>query len=82
MYTYDSLNRLTNLSNSWAGAFGFTYDALSRRASLTRPNGVNTNYSYDSLSRLLSILRLRRGRHRSPPPVRSKSPAKSPLSRH
>ena len=55
-YSYDTLNRLTTLANSWAGSFGFTYDALSRRTQMTRPNGVNTNYSYDSLSRLLSVL--------------------------
>jgi RHS repeat-associated protein len=55
-YTYDTLNRLTNLSNSWAGAFGFNYDELSRRTSMTRPNSITTNYSYDSMSRLLSVL--------------------------
>ena len=54
-YTYDTLNRLNGLGNSWAGTFGFGYDALSRRTSLTRPNGVNTSYSYDSLSHLLSV---------------------------
>lgn len=55
-YAYDTLNRLSTLTNSLTGQFGFGYDALSRRTSLTRPNGVNTSYSYDSLSRLLSIL--------------------------
>jgi RHS repeat-associated protein len=55
-YTYDTLNRLTTLVNSWAGSFGFTYDSLSRRTQMTRPNGVNTNYAYDSLSQLLSVL--------------------------
>jgi YD repeat-containing protein len=55
-YTYDTLNRLTGLTNPWAGAFGFSYDALSRRTQMTRPNGVTTNYSYDNLSRLLSVL--------------------------
>jgi RHS repeat-associated protein len=55
-YSYDTLNRLSGLANSWAGTFGFGYDALSRRTSLTRPNGVNTSYSYDSLSHLLSVL--------------------------
>ena len=54
-YTYDTLNRLTNLTDSATGQFTFGYDALSRRTSLTRPNGVNTSYSYDSLSRLLSV---------------------------
>src|SRR4029077_3632419 len=55
-YTYDTLNRLSNLTNSWAGSFGFSYDALSRRTQMTRPNSVVTNYSYDSLSHLLSVL--------------------------
>jgi RHS repeat-associated protein len=55
-YTYDTLNRLSALANSWAGSFGFSYDALSRRTQMTRPNGVATSYSYDNLSRLLSVL--------------------------
>ena len=55
-YSYDTLNRLTGLTNTNSGSFGFGYDALGRRTSLTRPNGVNTSYSYDTLSRLLSVL--------------------------
>jgi RHS repeat-associated protein len=55
-YTYDTLNRLITLANSWAGSFGFSYDSLSRRTQMTRPNGIATNYTYDSLSRLLSVL--------------------------
>jgi RHS repeat-associated protein len=55
-YAYDSLNRLSTLTNSATGQFGFGYDALSRRTSLTRPNNVTTSYNYDSLSRLLSVL--------------------------
>ncbi|MFZ3200418.1 MAG: RHS repeat-associated core domain-containing protein [Candidatus Acidiferrales bacterium] len=55
-YSYDTLNRLATLANSWAGSFGFSYDALGRRTQLTRPNGIATNYSYDNLSRLLSVL--------------------------
>lgn len=55
-YTYDTLNRLSTLANSWAGSFGFSYDALSRRTQMTRPNGIATNYSYDKLSHLLSVL--------------------------
>jgi YD repeat-containing protein len=64
-YSYDTLNRLATLANSWAGSFGFTYDSLSRRTQMTRPNGTATNYTYDSLSRLLSVLHqhcARRGR--------------------
>jgi YD repeat-containing protein len=55
-YGYDTLNRLNDLANTWAGSFGFAYDALSRTSSLTRPNGVNTSYVYDSVSHLLSVL--------------------------
>ena len=55
-YSYDSLNRLTGLTNTNSGSFGFGYDALGRRTSLTRPNGVNTSYGYDTLSRLLSVV--------------------------
>ncbi|MGB7154128.1 MAG: IPT/TIG domain-containing protein [Candidatus Acidiferrales bacterium] len=55
-YTFDTLNRLTTLANSWAGSFGFSYDALSRRTQMTRPNGIATNYQYNTLSRLLSVL--------------------------
>ena len=55
-YTYDTLNRLTTLANSWAGSFGFSYDAISRRTQMTRPNGIATNYAYDKLSHLLSVL--------------------------
>ena len=55
-YSYDTMNRLSTLANSWAGSFGFSYDLLSRRTQMTRPNGVATNYTYDNLSRLLSVL--------------------------
>ena len=53
-YSYDTLNRLSTLANSWAGSFGFSYDALSRRTQMTRPNSVATNYSYDNLSPLMT----------------------------
>ena len=55
-YAYDTLNRLTDLTNSLTGHFSFGYDALSRRTSLNRPNAVNTAYTYDGLSHLLSVL--------------------------
>ena len=56
VYGYDNLDRLSTLTNSLTGQFGFGYDSLSRRTQLTRPNGINTNYSYDNLSNLLSVL--------------------------
>jgi RHS repeat-associated protein len=55
-YAYDTLNRLSTLTNSLTGQFGYSYDALGRRTALNRPNGVNTTYGYDSLSRLLNVL--------------------------
>jgi len=55
-YTYDTLNRLTNLYDFNNNNFGLGYDALSRRTQLVRPSGLNTSYTYDSLSNLLSVL--------------------------
>jgi RHS repeat-associated protein len=55
-YSYDTLNRLSTITDSLTGVFNFGYDGLSRRTSLTRPNGVNTGYGYDSVSHLLSVL--------------------------
>jgi RHS repeat-associated protein len=55
-YSYDTLNQLSTLTNSWAGTFGFQHDELGRRTKLTRPNGISTGYSYNNLSHLLSVL--------------------------
>src|SRR5262249_29869228 len=55
-YSYDALNRLSNLSGVGGTNFRFTSDDLSRRTQLPRSNGVTTNYGYDSMSRLLSVL--------------------------
>jgi YD repeat-containing protein len=55
-YTYDVLNRLSNLQDFQQHNFGFAYDALSRRTSLTRANGVTTSYTYNPVSTLASVL--------------------------
>jgi len=55
-YAYDTLNRLSTLTDSGAGQFSMGYDALSRRTRLTRPNGITTSYGYDPVSHLQSIL--------------------------
>jgi len=60
-YSYDTLNRLTSLTDTNTGQFGFGYDALGRRTSLTRPNSVGTSYSYDTLSHLLGEKRGKSG---------------------
>ena len=51
-YTYDSVNRLTQVS---AGGIvvSYTYDANSNRLTMTDSTGT-TNYAYDSLDRLTS----------------------------
>jgi RHS repeat-associated protein len=56
VYSYDALNRLSNIQDFQQLNYGFTYDNLSRRKTLTRPNSITTSYSYDEMSHLLSIL--------------------------
>jgi RHS repeat-associated protein len=54
-YTYDSLNRLTSITNNQGRVTSFQYDALGRRTSMTHANGVVTSYTYDAASQLLSL---------------------------
>jgi RHS repeat-associated protein len=56
IYSYDTMNQVSNLTNSLTGSFGFSYDSLNRRTQFTRPNGVNTTYTYDNVSQLQSVL--------------------------
>lgn len=55
-YEFDSLNRLTRITNPQAKTFTFSYDALSRRTRLTLPNGIQADYVYDSSSQLSQIV--------------------------
>ena len=55
-YTYDTLNRLTSITNPNGETTAFAYDALGRRTSMTHDNGMVTNYSYDAASQLLSLV--------------------------
>ena len=53
--TFDSLNRLTTVSNA-GGSYGYGYTGVSPRiASLSRPNTSTTSYLYDALARLTSV---------------------------
>src|ERR1044071_5541294 len=54
-YAYDSLNRLTSITNNQGQITSFTYDALGRRTSTTHANGVVTSYTYDAASQLLPL---------------------------
>jgi len=54
--TYDSLNRLSNLSNTGGGTistFGYSYDNVGNRISKTTSAGTET-YGYDNLNQLTS----------------------------
>ena len=44
-YVY-TLDKLTSIDSSLAGAFGLGYDVLGRRATLTYPNGIVGTYTY------------------------------------
>ena len=63
-FTYDAVNRLTNIAASYGGTagpvIGFGYDAANRLTSLSRTIGgtgtaVNSAYAYDSANRLTTI---------------------------
>mgnify|MGYP001437077676 CR=1 FL=1 len=60
-YSYDSNNRLTNLTNHKNESFGFSYDSSNRITQITRPNGVTTNHSFDKNSFLSSIIHSKSG---------------------
>lgn len=44
-YSYDSLNLLVAIQNSWGDVFSFEYDGIGRLKAMTRPSG-RTDYSY------------------------------------
>jgi RHS repeat-associated protein len=56
-YTYDNLDRLTSLTNSYGETFKFHYEATGEgnRSKLAYPNGVTAEYGYDVDGRLVTI---------------------------
>ncbi len=58
-YEYDSLNRLTKVTNPQGRIFTFAYDSLGRRTRLTYPNGIETTYAYDAAGQVTQILHRR-----------------------
>src|SRR3989454_6449034 len=54
-YSYDTVNRLTKITDSANLAVTFAYDAASRLTSKTLPNGVAATYTYDDLDRLTRL---------------------------
>ena len=55
-YTYDAINRLTNLADGASLNFTYSYDAANRLTSRSAPNGVVSSYAYDGLDRLTSLM--------------------------
>ncbi|MGZ3769340.1 MAG: RHS repeat-associated core domain-containing protein [Bdellovibrio sp.] len=53
-YSYDSLNRLNTLQNSWGDSFNFGYNNVGFLSIINRP-GSQTNYSYSG-NKLLSLI--------------------------
>lgn len=58
-YTYDSLNRLTQITTPELSSIRFEYDALSRRTRMVYPNGTEADYTYDAASQLTGIIHKR-----------------------
>jgi len=54
-YAYDSLERLTGVTDPAGGTFGIAYDSLGRPVGLARPNGVSDSLTYDAAGHLASI---------------------------
>lgn len=55
-YTYDAVNRMTNLADSSNQNFPHSYDAVNRLTSRGAPNGVTSSFAYDGLDRLTSLM--------------------------
>ena len=54
-YTYDAMDRMTNLQNPFAETTTFNYDLAGRKTKMTHANGSYADYTYDNANRLLSL---------------------------
>ncbi len=59
-YTYDSLNRLSTITDNQGGVTSQTYDQSSNLQSVTYANSVATAYTFDTLNRLVDLTTLDR----------------------
>src|SRR6266567_9382707 len=55
-WTYDSLNRVTAVSQPSVGQVTYGYDAASNRTSLGLPGGGSVSYTFDAANRLASVV--------------------------
>lgn len=54
-FAYDTLNRLTQFTNSFGQAIRYAYDKASNLTALTYPDGKVVNYEYDGADRLVKV---------------------------
>ncbi|MEK7674628.1 MAG: RHS repeat-associated core domain-containing protein [Verrucomicrobiota bacterium] len=54
-YEYDTLNRLSAVTDVHTGRTAYNYDAVGNLQSYTYPNNVNSSYEYDALNRLTNL---------------------------
>lgn len=55
-YTYNSLDRVTSITNPQGQIITFSYDAIGRRTQMVYPNGIRTRYVYDAAGQITQIL--------------------------
>jgi RHS repeat-associated protein len=54
-YGYDTLNRMSSLTNWLGGVITYTYDARNNLVAATNANGTTVAYGYDDASRLVGL---------------------------
>jgi RHS repeat-associated protein len=54
-YTYDSIGRLSSVTDPNNRTISYTYNGRGQRTSMTTPDGVATNYAYDDAGRVSEI---------------------------
>lgn len=55
-FTYDAMNRVTNVADSrFPAATAYAYDRVGRRTSMTDPYGAQTIYQYDAAGHLTGV---------------------------
>ncbi|MEK7689647.1 MAG: RHS repeat-associated core domain-containing protein, partial [Bdellovibrionota bacterium] len=55
-YAYDSLDRLTRITNPYAQTVTFTNDAVGRRTAMGYPNGTSVSYGFDAAGQIAQIV--------------------------
>jgi RHS repeat-associated protein len=54
-YSYDTLNRVTNVNDAYDESVGYAYDANGNRTAIIYPGNKTVHYVYDTLNRLTQV---------------------------